>query len=297
MRSIKDVRQLPLLARGGQAEIYAFTEGKVLRVPNRPQDFDRIRYEYRVYALLAETTAFVPTVYELLEIEAVPIIVMERLDGQSMMNQVKTRPWVARRKAVELARLHHNLLNVRGSTALNSTTMDARHCILSSQILADAAKEKVLSILDELPQGETLCHGDFHPGNIIHQDDRDYIIDWSGASVGDYHSDIAHTYFLLKVVPRVPGLHPVMHFAQKRIGRAIANTYLDTMQSERHIDYRLLSQWILVKAAERTYYGLPSEKGQLQRFVHACLASSISGDNEDLPYRLLQSQRMWPKTD
>ena len=30
-----------------------------------------------------------------------------------------------------------------------------------------ANKEEVLYILDKLPDGNTLCHGDFHPGNIL----------------------------------------------------------------------------------------------------------------------------------
>jgi len=287
IESMNKVRNLPLLARGGQAGIYDIGEGKVLRVPNRPEDFDRIRYEYRVYALLAETTAYAPAVYELLEIEGVPAIVMERLTGRTMMSSVKTRPWTAEEKAVDLAELHHNLLYVHTSAGLSRAKANARYCIHASKILSDEDKSGLDAILDELPEGEALCHGDFHPGNIIHQGDRDYIIDWSGASAGDYHADVAHTYILLKVVPRVPGLNPLIHFFQKRIGRAIAATYLTTMQELRSIDYRLLSQWILVKAAERTYYGLPSEREHLRSFVHETLLLPGGTCRDALPYRYL----------
>jgi Phosphotransferase enzyme family len=285
--SMDEVKNLPLLARGGQAGIYDLGEGKVLRVPNRPEDFDRIRYEYRVYALLAETTAYTPAVYELLEIEGVPAIVMERLTGRTMMSSVKRRPWTAKEKAVDLAELHHNLLNVHTSAGLSRAHANARHCIHASKILSDGDKSGLDSILDGLPDGDALCHGDFHPGNIIRQGDRDYIIDWSGASAGDYHADVAHTYVLLKVVPRVPGLSPMIHFLQKGIGRAIAATYLTTMQQLRPIDHHELSQWILVKAGERTYYGLASEKDHLKDFVHESLALPNGSRRDALPYRFL----------
>jgi Ser/Thr protein kinase RdoA (MazF antagonist) len=78
----------------------------------------------------------------------------------------------------------------------------------------------VCRTLERLPGGNFLCHGDFHPGNILHREGVDYIIDRSGASSGDFVCDIARTYILLKVVPRVPGVSALAHAVQKQIGNA-----------------------------------------------------------------------------
>ena len=43
--------------------------------------------------------------------------------------------------------------------------------------LADFALEK----LDALPDGDRLCHGDFHPGNILLGGDGPAVIDWTDA--------------------------------------------------------------------------------------------------------------------
>ena len=72
---------LKLIAQGGQADIYDFGDGKVLRVGRRPQDLERIRYEYAVYSSLNEADVHIPKVYGLVEAAGMPAIIMERLNG------------------------------------------------------------------------------------------------------------------------------------------------------------------------------------------------------------------------
>jgi len=43
--------------------------------------------------------------------------------------------------------------------------------------------------LRELPDGEALCHGDFHPRNVIVDGDELTIIDWVDASSGPPAAD------------------------------------------------------------------------------------------------------------
>jgi len=245
--------ELQLLARGGQSDIYAFGEGRVLRVARRPRDYDRI---------------------DLLEAEGAPSISMERISGRTLTERIARNPLAAKASARELARLHAGILAISATAPIVDSKGMSRFCVTSSTLLTDAQKAEVLGVLEHLPDGARLCHGDFHPGNIIRAQDGDFIIDWSAASRGDPHSDVAHTYLLLKNVPRVPGSGRLLHVIQKRIGAAIASTYLQSMCSEMAIDRALLSKWLLVKAAERTYYGLPSEKPRLLRFITECLGGS-----------------------
>ncbi len=47
-------------------------------------------------------------------------------------------------------------------------------------------REKVLSILDELPDGDILCHGDFHPGNIFISEGQTIAIDFMNICKGHF---------------------------------------------------------------------------------------------------------------
>ena len=278
---------LHLIARGGQAEIYNYENGKVLRVAKRPQDFDRIRYEYRVYASLLESGLTVPRTYELVEVDGAPAIIMDKLTGTSMMTLIAKNPFTMRAKARELARLHLGLRNVTPATVLTPTKAKSEFCIKHSEILSDQTKEQVLKVLADLPEGDTLCHGDFHPGNVICSENTNYLIDWVGATRGDFYADVAHTYILLRVVPRVPHMNWVAYFMQRQVARAMAKSYLGEISAQIALDRRSLSKWVLVNAAERTYHGLESEKRDLKAFIDMYMEALSRNINQEELYKLI----------
>jgi len=284
MRQVDGVETLPRVAQGGQADIYDYGDGKVLRVPRRPRDYDRIRYEYSVYSLLSGSNIKAPKAYELVEVNNAPAIIMERIQGISMIDQIKKWPFLARRKTVDLAEMHVGLLKQTANESITNGKDKARFCINGSPNLAEDTKKELLDVLERLPGGNFLCHGDFHPGNILHSHRVDYIIDWSGASRGDFVCDIAHTYVLLKVVPRVPGISALMHAVQKRIGNAMAGVYLRTIEKSVSINLETFSRWVLIMAAERTYYGLQSEMSRLQTFIIEYMKAISMGKKEDHLY-------------
>lgn len=285
MKLVDRIETLPLIARGGQADIYDYGDGKVIRVPRRPQDYERIRYEYEVYSLLSGSDISAPKVYELVEVNKGPAIIMERIRGISMMDQIKKQPLLIRRKAIGLANMHLGVLKLNAVAPITIAKEKAKYCINGSQHLAEHVKQTLLDVLEQLPGGDFLCHGDFHPGNILHSSGKDYIIDWSAASRGDIASDVAHTYILLKVVPRVPGISLLMHAMQKQLGRAMANVYLKTIMNSISLNPGLFSRWVLIMAAERTYYGLPSEMKRLQTFITKYVEAISSRRNEDTFYK------------
>ena len=279
------IESLPLVARGGQADIYDCGNGRIIRVPRRPQDYDRIRYEYAVYSLLSGSTVVAPRAYELVDVDGAPSIIMERIPGISMMEQIRKKPLTFRRQAVGLARMHLGLLKVSAESTLTSSRKQAHHCIGNSRSLPGGVKRALMEVLEQLPDGDFLCHGDFHPGNILHSGGRDYIIDWSGATKGNIGYDIAHTYILLRVVPRAPGISLLLYAVQKLLGKAMARIYLKTVLKSVSLPPGQLSLWVLIKAAERTYYGLPSEMKRLHTFINRSVQAKAAGNTTGEFYR------------
>jgi aminoglycoside/choline kinase family phosphotransferase len=55
-----------------------------------------------------------------------------------------------------------------------------------------------LSALASMPGGESLCHGDFHPDNVILSAEGPVVIDWVDATVGNPLADVARTTILLE---------------------------------------------------------------------------------------------------
>nr|WP_307412240.1 phosphotransferase [Breznakia pachnodae] len=70
--------------------------------------------------------------------------------------------------------------------------------ILQVSELEEKEKNYILNFLQSLPNGNNLCHFDFHPRNILKTKNDFYIIDWALAAKGDLNSDIARTIIILK---------------------------------------------------------------------------------------------------
>ncbi|MBN2852762.1 MAG: phosphotransferase [Clostridia bacterium] len=266
----KSLKNFKLFAQGCQAEIYLYEENKVLRVLRNPLDNELLLNEVVIMKSLSDTVVNVPEVFEFLTIEGRPAVVVERIYGDSMLTDLRKHPLSIFNKAEELASLHLSL--AQNGSINNLKSVKARACFLTgnTDLLKPNMKAFIYDLIDELPEGSELCHGDFHPGNILQMDGKNYVIDWFGAYKGDLLSDVAHTYLILKNVPRFPGINPVQHAMMKFSGGLLASAYLKAFMKQRDIDWQRFSKWMVIKAAERISYGISAEKQRLITFVETC---------------------------
>ncbi|HCN57676.1 MAG TPA: hypothetical protein DIS82_05895 [Exiguobacterium sp.] len=69
---------------------------------------------------------------------------------------------------------------------------------------------------DGLVGGTALCHGDFHPYNLLLVKEELYVIDWMDASIGNPLMDVARTFLLIRYGGRMSLRNPA-----ERISRFI----------------------------------------------------------------------------
>lgn len=276
---MKSLIDLTLFAQGCQAQIYLYGENKVLRVLRDPQDEDLLLNEIEIMKSLSNTVVHVPKVYEFLTIEGRSAVVVERIFGDTMLTDLRKHPLSILNKAKVLASLHISL--AQNGTVNNLKPMKSRARFLtgSTDLLKPELKAFVYGLIDELPEGNELCHGDFHPGNILMKESKNFIIDWFGAYKGDLLSDVAHTYLILTNVPRFSGINPIRHFVMKQSGSLLARKYLRAFKKQRPFDESVFSKWLVVKAAERISYGLPTEKPRLFAFIETCERTQMSSES------------------
>jgi aminoglycoside phosphotransferase (APT) family kinase protein len=94
----------------------------------------------------------------------------------------------------------------------------------------------------------SLCHHDFHPLNImIDDDERVAVLDWPGAALGDRHSDVASTLVLLRTAPMDPP--SLIERFLMRFGRdAFCWGYLRRYRQQLPIDPERLRYWEAFRA-------------------------------------------------
>jgi aminoglycoside phosphotransferase (APT) family kinase protein len=196
-----------LVASGRDGDIYEFGPGLVLRRTKR----DRvIEHEARVMAYAAEHGYPVPAVHEVRA--GGTEIVMERLDGPMMMDQMIRQPQTFMRNTRRLADLHDQL-----------------HEIPAPDWLPQAG-----------PGNETgrLLHLDLHPMNVMVTERGPVVIDWTNAARGEPLTDVGLTYVLLTCAegPMSPLLRAVLRPARALMARGFANRYRGPDLNE-HVAY------------------------------------------------------------
>lgn len=103
------LNNLKLLAKGGQVEIYELDKDKVIRVLRNIEDEEYLEVEMSIMKSLKEKGKAVPKVYEYLKIEGRPSIIIERLNGDTMLAEIRKRSLHLLKQAQKLAELHIEL--------------------------------------------------------------------------------------------------------------------------------------------------------------------------------------------
>ena len=101
-----------------------------------------------------------------------------------------------------------------------------------------------------LDGGDRFCHSDFHPGNILLEPNgRRVVIDWGFCAAGPVESDVARSVALLwlgEPLDPSPALRVITRFF-----RPIATgLYLRAYRSVARIDTALMWRWVVVRAIE-----------------------------------------------
>ena len=282
-----ELGKLTLLAEGAQARVYHYGDDKVLRVMRRPEDETLLKNEIAVIGALRDAGVLVPKTYEYMQIGDHPAAMSEKIKGISLMEYLNRHPLGVVQVGRWLGERHLQLAGAASEVTLQPGRERSRYIVGQSEWLDESRMDFVLSLIDGLPDGSDLCHGDFHPGNILRQGDQNYIIDWVGVYRGDLLSDAANTYLLMNNTPKPPGVGPVRYARMGMTGPLLSRGYMGALRKGRPMDMGVFSQWLVIKAAERTVYGLSGEKERLAAFIETCRDLHQKGVPPDRWYKRL----------
>jgi len=245
----------PKLGEGREAEVFAWGDDAVVKL-YRPGYKGR-RAETTVLAQL-DGRAGAPRLIDVVDNDGRRGLVLERLPGSDMLTSLQQRPWRLVALAEQLAEAHLVVHDVVGSEDLP----DVREVLTASiqdAPLPPQLREFALRVLDTLPAGDRLCHGDYHPGNVLVAGDRVGVIDWANAARGVPEADHARTLLLLRWADPLPGTS-LMSRGLMAAGRSLfARTYVGAYRRGSPQPQRNVGSWLTVNAAARMSDGIEVE--------------------------------------
>lgn len=229
---------------------------------------DSIEYEARIGRVVHAAGIPSPGVGDIVEVDGRRGLVYERVDGPSMTDLLMSDPIRLEELALTFARLHAQMHR----PAPHSDLPHQRDKLLqhleqaSPSPLSNELKEKVVRLLQELPDGEVVCHGDLHPTNVLMSSRGPVAIDWENASLGSGLADAARSALLLETARL--GLEGATDYPALVEGiNRFRQLYLQTYCSLTGADPDLIYAWRVPVSAARLHEGIDAEEAYLLGIV------------------------------
>jgi aminoglycoside phosphotransferase (APT) family kinase protein len=171
------------IGTGRSADVFAHGPGKVLRRYREPRDTER---EVTAMEHVRAHGYPVPAARAINDTD----IIMDRLEGPTMLDDLGRRPWRIARHAATLADLHRRLHAIHAPSWLPAP----------------------------LGEGDSLLHLDLHPDNVMLTPGGPFVIDWPNVARGPGDADVAHTWIVLACSTPTAGAY---RQALSRMGRGL----------------------------------------------------------------------------
>lgn len=199
------------IAEGSFAVVYDIGASQVLKRFKDRTSADAVRYEAMMSSHACD--AGIPTPAIRAADPEGGTLTFDKIDGPTLVNVVKDKPWTvfwaAREMARLFARIHRVDANAFGAKSLQDQIAAQ---IQSNDEIPSRVQGGLLAALTAMASMPRLCHFDFHPENVMVDDKGIQVIDWGAAKQGHPMLDITQTVVMNRVdrILQDPGNPPVI---------------------------------------------------------------------------------------
>jgi uncharacterized protein (TIGR02172 family) len=252
------------IAFGRTAEIYAWEPGTILKLFYDWFPVAAVQREARLSQQVYQSGLPIPRPGDVLVLNDRLGMIYERVQGPSLFEMLQRKPLHVVRWAVLFARLQKKMhkISIPGMPSLRDRLEEKIH---DAAALPVDLKKRTLHLLHLQDNDNRLCHGDFHPANIILTPQGPRIIDWIDAGSGNPLADVSRSKYLLEKSK----LDEIMHLTARDQWRRKIFMLLYLMAYFPHHPYKRSSLriWDIINAAARLEEGITSEEDQLLAIV------------------------------
>jgi Ser/Thr protein kinase RdoA (MazF antagonist) len=248
------------IALGFTVEVYAWNDRQVLKLFNRGISRNTVENEANLTRIVHATGLPVPAVGEIVEIEGRFGLEYERVEGITMLQAFVQKTWKFPIFARQLAELQADM-HKRRIPEMPLQRDRLLRKIQRARKLLENVRQAALKALERLPEDDKLCHGGFHPNNILLTSHGPVIIDWIDASRGYPLADVARSTLLFGGGPLPPGIPAawLVRILRRWFYLIYFRRYIQLIPADR----QQLSTWLPVVAAARLDENIHTDEARL----------------------------------
>ena len=258
------------IGNGRAAEVFEYGQGRVIKLWREPGQHAWVAREAQAQRAVIAAGVPAPAIIAEAEVEGRPGIVMEQVAGLDGLTAAEKKPWRIWSIGTATGRLHRQLAGVPAPVELPTVVDMVRHDITHSSNIPESARARLLTLLERAPHRRTLCHLDFHPGNVMETPSGYMVIDLANACAGDPLADHAKSLLLLRVGS------PAEVSAWERVVITLGRRLMAAAYRSGYgaVDEHALALWEPLVIAMRLSEGLPEERVALLRMLSSSLRAT-----------------------
>ncbi len=262
--------EMKIVGQGRHSTVYEYKDNQVLKM--FPPDTERgvAEDELSKTLLVKEYGVECPIAHRIVEDQGRFGILIDHVHGPNYLEWMLQHP-TALNKLIALFVQEQHEIHMHKVPELSSVKELLWAKIQGCDAVPQEAKDVLFNKMKKLPEGEHLCHLDYHPENIVVSLDGPLVIDWANAAKGNYLADVAMTSVLLEIGTLPLGMSvDNQELLDNTMDRFFASYIREYMKMCGKGDEELLV-WRAPVAAARLAEGIPEEKEGLLRILKANL--------------------------
>lgn len=200
-------------------------------------------YEALMDSKVEETGLNIPKIKEVEIIDGKWAIASELIKGKTLAQIMQEEPENKDAYLDDMVEIQLEIhsKSVKGIAKLKD---NLRAEIESLDVIDHIKRYELLTRLDSTPKHVKLCHGNFGTENIVVTDDNKvYIVDWIGASLGNASADVAKTYLKLALT-----------------STETAEKYMNLFCTKTNTSKKYVQEWLPIMAASTLAKGVTSKE-------------------------------------
>ncbi len=190
-----------IIGEGRTSIVRAFGNDAVIKIPKDHVPDEWLRLEAAYTSAARSVGAPAPEVRDVLEVDGRTSVVFARIDGALMWDAMRADPGRQADLVADMVGLQRDIHRLSLPSGLPDlvTRMQTKASAVTG--LSDDDQAEAFSLIDALPRGAGVLHGDLHPGNVMISDDGPVAIDWFDASIGHPLADVLRSTLLMRPLP------------------------------------------------------------------------------------------------
>jgi aminoglycoside phosphotransferase (APT) family kinase protein len=260
-----NIQDMEFIAEGRVSHVYLLKDKRVLKLLHDTVPHEKVDDEFRRCQTVLKAGVRSPRAMELVDVDNRRGIIFEWAGKTDLMNAKLQNPLNVASGARFMAKVQLAYLGYEAEQLpdIKAEALRMSRLLPEGTIRTDQYP-KLEQYLARLPDGNTICHMDFHPGNIL-LDSGGYepyqVIDWAEAVKGPAEADIAMTSLILSMAEESPGTNLLLRLLIPIFRKMFERYYRDAvLTSSSSITEEGIGNWMLVIAIFRMYmWNLESE--------------------------------------